>query len=48
MGENPLGEEMSGGRGRRNPLEEQSPTFSVPGMGFVEDSLSMDQGGGMV
>ena len=32
----------------RNPIEQQSPAFLVPGVGFTEHSLSMDQGRGVV
>ena len=29
-------------------LEQQSPFFLAPGTGFMEDNVSMNQGGGMV
>lgn len=46
-GENPLGEEKGEGVGR-NPLEQQSPAFLVPGVGFVKQFIHVNQGRGMV
>ena len=39
---------FSASQGSPHPLEQRSPTFLTPGTGFMEDSFSMDEGGGMV